>query len=57
MDGWKMSFLLGFPIFRGYVKLQGGMLILRIFFLKIAEGEQVEIAMFETYHLERCMGS
>ena len=24
MDGWKMSFLLGFPIFRGYVKLRGG---------------------------------
>ena len=24
MDGWKMSFLLGFLIFRGYVKLQGG---------------------------------
>ena len=24
MDGWKMSFLLGFPIFRGYVKLWGG---------------------------------
>ena len=23
MDGWKMSFLLGRPIFRGYVKLQG----------------------------------
>ena len=23
MDGWKMSFLLGFPIFRGYVKLRG----------------------------------
>ena len=44
-----MSFLLGFPIFRGYVKLQGGMLILRDFLLKIAEGEQVEIAMFETH--------
>jgi len=26
MDGWKMSFLLGFPIFRGYVKLWGGTL-------------------------------
>ena len=25
-DGWKMSFLLGFPIFRGYVKLRGGTL-------------------------------
>ena len=25
MDGWKMSFLLGFLIFRGYVKLRGGM--------------------------------
>ena len=24
MDGWKMSFLLGFPIFRGYVELRGG---------------------------------
>ena len=24
MDGWKMSFLLGFPIFRGYCKLRGG---------------------------------
>ena len=24
MDGWKMSFLLGFPIFRGYVKDFGG---------------------------------
>ena len=24
MDGWKMSFLLGRPIFRGYVKLRGG---------------------------------
>ena len=24
MDGWKMSFLLGFPIFRGYVKLREG---------------------------------
>jgi len=24
MDGWKMSFLLGFPSFRGYVKLWGG---------------------------------
>ena len=24
MDGWKMSFLLEFPIFRGYVKLRGG---------------------------------
>ena len=23
-DGWKMSFLLGFTIFRGYVKFQGG---------------------------------
>ena len=22
MNGWKMSFLLGFPIFRGYVKLR-----------------------------------
>ena len=22
-DGWKMSFLLGLPIFRGYVKFQG----------------------------------
>ena len=26
MDGWKMSFLLGLPIFRGYVKLRGGSL-------------------------------
>ena len=24
-DGWKMSFLLGLPIFRGYVKFQGCM--------------------------------
>ena len=24
MDGWKMRFLLGFLIFRGYVKLRGG---------------------------------
>jgi len=24
MDGWKISFLLGNPIFRGYVKLRGG---------------------------------
>ena len=24
MDGWKISFLLGRPIFRGYVKLRGG---------------------------------
>ena len=23
MDGWKMSFLLGWYIFRGYVKFQG----------------------------------
>ena len=28
MDGWKMSFLLGFPIFRGYVKLRGGIFII-----------------------------
>ena len=27
MDGWKMSFLLGFPIFRGCVKLRGGNLV------------------------------
>ena len=27
MDGWKMSFLLGFPIFRGCVKLWGGNLV------------------------------
>ena len=26
MDGWKMSFLVGFPIFRGYVKLRGGVI-------------------------------
>jgi len=29
MDGWKMSFLLGFPIFRGYVKLRGGKGLIR----------------------------
>ena len=28
MDGWKMSFLLGFPIFRGYVKLRGGNIVI-----------------------------
>ena len=27
MDGWKMSFLLGFPIFRVYVKLRGCILM------------------------------
>ena len=27
-DGWKMSFLLGLPIFRGLVKLWGGMLLI-----------------------------
>ena len=32
MDGWKMSFLLGFPIFRGYVKLRGGNALLVVFF-------------------------
>ena len=31
MDGWKMSFLLGFPIFRGYVKLRGGSWWFQIF--------------------------
>ena len=37
MDGWKMSFLLGFPIFRGYVKLRGGISCF-IVFSKITGG-------------------
>ena len=31
IDGWKMSFLLGRPIFRGYVKLRGGIYIYMLF--------------------------
>ena len=42
MDGWKMSFLLGFPIFRGYVKIMlnvGGVIIggSKTWFLRLAK--------------------
>ena len=38
MDGWKMSFLLGFPIFRGYVKLRGGVVvpIQKVVYIKVS---------------------
>ena len=42
LDGWKMSFLLGFPIFRGYVKLRGRIpsgLFLTVLFLFVTLGK------------------